>query len=231
MPDSDLDVLVERAATAGDEIEFLCLRLLPPLTFGPASRKLDDVRRWLYEAVYRQRFASIDRIFGSTDQIERLAESVVAGREPPARVATLGCGIGRESIALARLGFEVTGVDFSPTAIDRAREAAADAGVAATFVVDDLTDLRHVDGPFDLITDFGALSDLRRSLRPSYLTNLVSLTRPGTDYFMFCFRWRVSSAAVRALFGNHFEFARFERDPDSGFPDSLDCYLMHRKEV
>ncbi|HEY5685217.1 MAG TPA: class I SAM-dependent methyltransferase [Acidimicrobiia bacterium] len=189
------------------------------------------MRRWLYEAVYRQRFASIDRIFGSTGQIERLAESVVAGREPPARVATLGCGIGRESIALARLGFDVTGVDFSPAAIGRAREAAAEAGVSATFVVDDLTDLRHVHGPFDLITDFGALSDLRRSLRPLYLGNLVSLTRPGTEYFMFCFRWRVSPTAVRALFGDHFVFDRYERDPDSGFPDSLDCYLMHRREV
>lgn len=189
------------------------------------------MRRWLYEVAYRQRFVSIDRVFGSIRNIERLAESVVVGRVPPGSAVTLGCGIGRESIALARLGFDVTGVDFSPTAIDRATRAADQAGVSARFVVDDLTNLTQIRGTFDLITDFGALSDLKRSKRMPYLQNLLPLTHAGTTYFMFCFRWRLAPRTVERLFGGHFDVEVFDKGPDSGFPKSLDCYLMRRKEV
>lgn len=45
------------------------------------------------------------------------------------RVLDLGCGTGRHAIGLARLGFEVTGVDVSDYALRRAARAAADAGV------------------------------------------------------------------------------------------------------
>ena len=41
----------------------------------------------------------------------------------------LGCGTGRHAVGLARLGFQVTGVDVSGYALRRAAQAAADAGV------------------------------------------------------------------------------------------------------
>ena len=178
------------------------------------------MRRWVYEALYRLPFVSIDRVFGSTSDIEQIVESAVVGRIPPGRAITLGCGVGRESVALARLGFDVTGLDFSPTAIDRARKAAEKAGVVVSFVVDDLTHLKEVSETFDLVTDFGALSDLRRAARGLYVQNLLPLTHPDSYYFMFCFdRW----------FGPHFYVERFDKDPESGFPNSLDSYLMTRK--
>ncbi len=188
------------------------------------------MRRWVYEALYRLP-VSIDRVFGSTRDIERLVTTAVEGRVPAGRAVTLGCGVGRESIALARLGFDVTGVDFSPTAIDRARKMADRAGVTVRFVVDDLTDLTEITGTFDLITDFGALSDLKRSKRGLYLQNLLSLSHPNTLYFMFCFRWRLDREDVMQMFGTHFDIDRFERSTDSGFPNSLDCYLMRRNDI
>ena len=41
---------------------------------------------------------------------------------PPGRALDLACGEGRNALWLARLGWRVTGVDFSDVAIARARE-------------------------------------------------------------------------------------------------------------
>src|SRR3984957_21053281 len=52
---------------------------------------------------------------------------VLKGRR---RVLDLGWGTGRHAVGLARLGFEVTGLDVSDYALRRAAQAAAQAGVA-----------------------------------------------------------------------------------------------------
>lgn len=44
----------------------------------------------------------------------------------PARVADLGCGTGSLSLLLAEEGYAVTGVDFSPAMVERARAKAGD---------------------------------------------------------------------------------------------------------
>ncbi len=61
-------------------------------------------------------------------EVSYLAE-VIERHAPGRAVLDLGCGVGRHAIGLARLGFEVTGVDVSQYALDRAAHAAADAGV------------------------------------------------------------------------------------------------------
>jgi histidinol-phosphate/aromatic aminotransferase/cobyric acid decarboxylase-like protein/SAM-dependent methyltransferase len=49
------------------------------------------------------------------------------------RVLDLGCGTGRHSVALARRGYDVVGVDVSAWALARAADAAAEAGVEVEF--------------------------------------------------------------------------------------------------
>jgi histidinol-phosphate/aromatic aminotransferase/cobyric acid decarboxylase-like protein/SAM-dependent methyltransferase len=61
-----------------------------------------------------------------TEAEVRYLAAVLAGRR---RVLDLGCGTGRHAIGLARLGFEVTGVDVSDYALRQAAQAAASAGV------------------------------------------------------------------------------------------------------
>ena len=46
-------------------------------------------------------------------------------RLPIGRAIDLACGEGRNTLWLARLGWQATGVDYSAVAIDRARELAA----------------------------------------------------------------------------------------------------------
>jgi hypothetical protein len=66
---------------------------------------------------------------------------------------------------------------------------AAEAGVAVTFIQDDLTDLRHVSGTFDLLVDYGTLDDLSLKDRELYRQNMLPLTRPGSRFLLYCFEW------------------------------------------
>lgn len=69
------------------------------------------------------------------------------------RALDLGCGEGGDAIWLAGNGWQVTGVDVSSIAIDRARAAATAAGVAdrIDWVVADLGSWTG-EGPYDLVT-------------------------------------------------------------------------------
>ncbi|WP_052397104.1 class I SAM-dependent methyltransferase [Streptomyces sp. NRRL F-5123] len=70
-----------------------------------------------------------------------------------ARVLDVGCGAGRQSIALARRGFDVTGVEKGELYLAEARRRAAAAGVDVTFVRGDARDMEH-DSRFDLAVSF-----------------------------------------------------------------------------
>ncbi len=71
------------------------------------------------------------------------------------RVLELGCGAGNVSVWLEEMGFEVTGVDISPTAIEWANERKAAGGHArAKFLVGDVLTLAGLeDGSFDAVID------------------------------------------------------------------------------
>src|SRR3989441_12989574 len=55
------------------------------------------------------------------------------------RILDAPCGIGRHGTRLAKMGYDVVGVDLSPTFVERAKELADPAAVAepATFLVAD----------------------------------------------------------------------------------------------
>jgi SAM-dependent methyltransferase len=186
------------------------------------------VKKWLYELIYR--FVPVDWIFGSSSKIEKIVRLGIDGRIPPGKAIALGCGVGRETIYLAKKGFDVIGLDFSPTAIKQARRRAKVEGVEVPFIVDDLTNLRHVRGTFDLVTDFGALSDMNQETRDFYTENVLPLTYPGSRYLMFCFDKRLPLDEVKRRFSEHFRIEELDRRPGRGFPGSLTLYLMTRND-
>ncbi|MFQ5873559.1 MAG: class I SAM-dependent methyltransferase [Dehalococcoidia bacterium] len=58
------------------------------------------------------------------------------------RILDIGCGTGRHSVKLASRGYEVTGVDISSSMLDRAEEAAKEAGVSVEWIQADATQFR-----------------------------------------------------------------------------------------
>lgn len=96
------------------------------------------------------------------DQVAGLYGREEEGREPPYGPALdLGCGSGFWAIELARRGWQVTGVDFVPKAVRRARTRAQDAGVDVRLLEGDVTHLGDaaVGSDYRLLLDFGCFHD------------------------------------------------------------------------
>jgi SAM-dependent methyltransferase len=69
----------------------------------------------------------------------------------PGTALDVACGEGRNALWLARQGWSVTGVDFSPVAIDKAKAIAGGTDVA--WLVDDVTAM-DMEEQFDLVMVF-----------------------------------------------------------------------------
>jgi SAM-dependent methyltransferase len=97
----------------------------------------------------------------------------------------LQCHIGTDTVSLARLGARMSGLDFSPTALDAARRLAAGTGSAIDFREAELYDAVDVFGPgtFDLVyTGNGALCWLPDVARWARVA--AGLLRPGGRLFI-----------------------------------------------
>ncbi len=94
----------------------------------------------------------------------------VLSRKPiqPCRALEIGCGTGTNSVWLAQQGFEVTGIDLAPLAIEQAKKRAQAAGVTAHFVVADVLQLPDLNGPFGFFFDRGCYHAVRREAPERY---------------------------------------------------------------
>ena len=103
------------------------------------------------ERFFREAWPQISQAFESPTDAASDVEWIagLAALERGARVLDAPCGFGRHSIELARRGYQVTGVDFSETELERARAAAREAGVNLTLVSQDIRDMEFA-GEFDL---------------------------------------------------------------------------------
>jgi SAM-dependent methyltransferase len=105
-----------------------------------------------------------------------LAEAAIL----PCRALELGCGTGASAVWLAQRGFDVTALDLSTLAIDRARQKAHAAGERVNFLVADVFNPpTELIGPFDFFFDRGCYHVVRREDVTAYLETLRRLTHSG----------------------------------------------------
>jgi SAM-dependent methyltransferase len=115
-------------------------------------------------------------------EIEDLGD--VTGKE----LIHLQCHFGQDTLSWARLGANVTGLDFSEPAIRAAIELAAEIGVHARFVTSDVYDAPEAVGghTFDIVyTGVGALCWLPDMTQ--WAKVVFELLRPGGELYLYEF--------------------------------------------
>ena len=114
------------------------------------------------------------------------------------RLLEVGCGIGVDSIQLAKCGFDVTAVDLTESALQVAKEFAARRDVNINFQLGNAERLDFPDASFDVVYSFGvlhhtpdiekAVTEVRRVLRPG-----------GSAYVMLYHRYSLVNLVHRAF--------------------------------
>jgi SAM-dependent methyltransferase len=96
---------------------------------------------------------------------------------PVRRAVDLACGEGRNSIWLAEQGWRVTGVDFSPVGLAKAKRFADLRGVEVTWVESAVEDWAPPPGGFDLVAVL--YLQLPQPTRSTALSLAASAVAPG----------------------------------------------------
>ena len=135
-------------------------------------------RHTLFRVLYRLGFTPWDG-----HPIAKSLQNLVEGDQQltPGTALDIGCGTGDTSIYLANHGWKVTGVDFVPKAVAKARVKADAAKVSVDFKQADATRLSNegVGSGFGLIVDNGCLHGMSDEDRDSYVREVTAAAAPG----------------------------------------------------
>ena len=132
---------------------------------------------------------------------------------PPGTLIALGCGRGYDALLFAQHNFNVTAVDFAPTPIADAREAAVRAGVNMDFVQHDLFTLAEsYNHRFRYVLEHTCFAAINPHRRQEYVQLVRRLIEPGGLYIALFFahaRWGgppygTHAQELRGLFSPYF---------------------------
>ena len=96
-----------------------------------------------------ERYAAEEKLWSGRANGVLIAE---LGDQAPGRALDVGCGEGGDAIWLAHKGWDVTGVDVSAVALERAAVAAKAAGVSVRWISADVAGMEPPPRGYDLVT-------------------------------------------------------------------------------
>jgi ubiquinone/menaquinone biosynthesis C-methylase UbiE len=146
---------------------------------------------------------------------------------PNGRLLDIGCGEGRHAILAARLDFNVTAIDYEPSALKRAQRFAKNKKVRGIiFRLANVLCLPPQDTAFDIVLDYGCLHHQRKVDWPAYKAGVLRVLSPNGFFILSVFspkfplfcgsrkNWHIAQGAYRryftrrdilGLFGREFE--------------------------
>lgn len=126
------------------------------------------------------------------------------------RLLEIGCGIGVDSIQLARCGFDVTAIDLTEAALEVARQFARQRGVAIDFRLGNAESLPFDDGTFDRIYSFGVLHHTPRIV--TAIGEVHRVLRPGGKALIMLYHRDSLVNLIHRLFNLPYESPRNLKD-------------------
>ncbi|HBE19624.1 MAG TPA: class I SAM-dependent methyltransferase [Cyanobacteria bacterium UBA11149] len=149
----------------------------------------------------------------------------------------LGTGPATQAIALAKLGFTVTGTDISDAAISRAKGIAQELGLDIDFRQDDILNSK-LEETFDIVFDRGCFHVFHEEQRQDYVRNVSNLVQPKGYLLLKCFShletrpdgpYRFTPQEIGEIFAGEFQLSSVEDTVYQGtmevFPKALFCVL------
>jgi SAM-dependent methyltransferase len=103
----------------------------------------------------------------------------------PGRMAVLGCGKGFECLLFAQNGFEVTGIDFAPSAVEETTKRLHEAGLLGTkgyLLQRNFFDIHEYFGYYDYVLEHCSFCAIDPSMRRTYAWTIRDLLRPGGKF-------------------------------------------------
>jgi SAM-dependent methyltransferase len=144
--------------------------------------------------------AGFEQLYDQAEHTDRRIPWDIGGPQPAVQqlvayggirgeVLDPGTGPGYHAIHFAAQGYSATGIDDSPSAIERAKHNAEQAGVQVDFQVGDATRLEGFEDRFDTVVDSAFyhvfLND--EDIQTRYAQALHRATKPGARLYMFEF--------------------------------------------
>jgi SAM-dependent methyltransferase len=147
-----------------------------------------------YRAAYRLGFKPWERAAQhrpAAEAVGALFDREQQGRDPPyGRALDLGCGSGHWTVEMAERGWDVTGIDIVPQAIEQARRRVARSGADVRLIQGDATELRAagVGDGFRLVWDFGTFHGLTPAQREKAGRELSAVTAADATVLMLAWK-------------------------------------------
>lgn len=146
----------------------------------------------------------------------------IANEIKPGNVCILGCGCGYDSVMFAQKGFDVTAVDFAPSAINALNVLAKESKVNIQIIQSDIFSLipEHVN-TFDYIIEQTCFCAIDPTLRQEYERLVKNLLKPGGKLIGLWFPldkpiddggppWGTTVDEVKSIFKNGWTIERDE---------------------
>lgn len=106
----------------------------------------------------------------------------------PCKILIPGCGRGYDAVAAARLGYDVTGLDFSPKAISFANELSKKENQKINFLVKDIFEMEDsFNDSFDAVYDYTFFCAINPDKRNQYANKIHNLLKDNGKFVAVLF--------------------------------------------
>jgi SAM-dependent methyltransferase len=132
------------------------------------------------ESVYKKASKPSDLLWHSDEPSQFLVQAMKE-RKQPGKALDIGCGAGVFSVYMAKAGYQVSGLDFIPKALELASSLAKENDVHVKWVQADLFNW-NPETKYDIILDSGCLHTI--SSKSKFRDKIVNWLAPGGDFIL-----------------------------------------------